>query len=519
MNAEDDAALDSQQLRRRVSELEALVGLHDLDAWLRALFENMFEGIQIIDFDWRYLYLNRAAAAHGRRPREELTGQKMVDMYPGIERTDVFRLMERCMAERAPQQMVNQFTYPDGRKAWFDLRINAVPMGILVLSVDISAQKAIEQSQKMEAIGRLAGGVAHDFNNLLTVINGYSEMLLSGTLDEPSAREILQQIRHAGEKASSLTRQLLAFSRKQILQPKILDVNTVVDHMDKILRRIIGEDIELITKLRPHLEPVTFDPGQLDQIILNLAVNARDAMPHGGKLILETAHVELDEEYARAHPDARPGPHVMIAMTDTGTGMDAETRAKIFEPFFTTKALGKGTGLGLSTVYGIVKQSGGNIWVYSEPGRGTTFKVYLPRSPQAAVPAAAGAAVAAPRRGTETILVVEDEAAVRKLIQRVLEKEGYTVLEAGDVDEAVARCEQYRGDIHLLLTDMVLPKMDGRKLAERILSLRPSLKVAYMSGYADEAIFPREPLEPGRMFIEKPITPTSLLAKLREFLS
>lgn len=381
-------------------------------------------------------------------------------------------------------------------------------------------EEQFRQSQKMEAIGRLAGGIAHDFNNFLTVIAGYSQIAIKRVAGDDGLREQLEQINHAAARAAALTRQLLAFSRKQVLQPTVLDLNTVVGQMDKMLQRLIGADIDLVTRLSADLDPVRCDSGQIEQIIMNLVVNARDAMPQGGKLTLETANVELDEAYAQGHVDVRSGPHVMIAVTDTGTGMDAETRSKIFEPFFTTKERGRGTGLGLATVYGIVKQSGGNIWVYSEPGRGTTFKVYLPRAQGSVAPAVSrAAATESIPQGTETILMVEDEEAVRGLLKTVLESSGYKVLAAGDVDGAVRICERHAGDIHLLLTDMVLPKAGGAKVAEKIMSIRPDIKVAYMSGNTEGSMIHQGILDPGIAFIEKPITPNALLERVRGFLA
>lgn len=382
---------------------------------------------------------------------------------------------------------------------------------------EVEAQ--LRQSQKMEAIGRLAGGIAHDFNNLLTVITGYSDLALGQMPERHELHDPLEQINQAADRASVLTRQLLAFSRKQVLQPVTLNLNTVVTQMDKLLRRLIGEDIDFVTKLHPNLDMVQFDPGQIEQIVMNLAVNARDAMPNGGKLTIETANIELDENYASMHPSARPGPHVMIAVTDTGTGMDAETKARVFEPFFTTKEQGKGTGLGLATVYGIVKQSGGNIWVYSEPGHGTTFKIYLPRAQESVHIAEYPSAKSASAKSTETILIVEDEEAVRNLLRLVLEADGYKVMATGDVDEAIQLCRQQRDKIDLLLTDVVLPKMGGPQLAEQIAAICPRTKIVYMSGYTDNAIIHRGILEAGAAFIEKPISPKMLLERIREYLS
>lgn len=387
---------------------------------------------------------------------------------------------------------------------------------------EIASRKQLEaelwQAQKMEAIGQLAGGIAHDFNNLLTVICGYGRLAKEGVRGDDALKGQIEEICKAGDRATALTRQLLAFSRKQVLQPKVLDLNEVVAQADTMLRRLIGEDIDIVTKLEPNLDPVKFDPGQIDQILMNLAVNARDAMPHGGKLTIETDNIELDEEYARTHADAHTGPHVMIAMTDTGTGMDAQTVKRIFEPFFTTKDVGKGTGLGLSTVYGIVKQSGGNIWVYSEPGRGTTFKIYLPRAEESVSAKARSGSRPPVPLGQGRILVVEDDKDVRNLIQTVLESGGYTVIAAGNPQDAMAACERHAGEIRLLLTDVVMPGMGGRELAEKLLARWPAMKVVFMSGYTDNAIVHHGVLDPGLHFIEKPILPKVLLERIAGFL-
>jgi PAS domain S-box-containing protein len=380
------------------------------------------------------------------------------------------------------------------------------------------SEEQLRQSQKMEAVGRLAGGVAHDFNNLLAVINGYSDLLLRRWPDEDEAGRLkLEEVRKAGERATKLTRQLLAFSRKQVLQPVVLDLNSVVSDMDKMLRRLISEDIEVRALLAPQLGRVKADPGQIEQVILNLAVNARDAMPSGGRLTIETRDVELDENYARAHKSVKAGPYVMLAVTDTGTGMDSSTQARIFEPFFTTKGSGKGTGLGLSTVYGIVRQSGGNVWVYSEPGRGTTFKIYLPRVDAVAAPRAARTAPEL-RRGTETVLLVEDEEGVRELTREILEENGYKVVSARDGREALRLSEASDEPIQLLLTDVVMPHMGGRELADRLAPAQPQMRVLFMSGYTDDAILHHGVLDRGTALIEKPFTTEALTNKIRETL-
>jgi signal transduction histidine kinase/CheY-like chemotaxis protein len=380
-------------------------------------------------------------------------------------------------------------------------------------------EKQLVQSQKLEAVGRLAGGISHDFNNLLTVILGYTDISKRNLKEGDPLLRNLEEISKASERAASLTRQLLAFSRKQVMQPKVFDLNIVVSDLRKMLRRMIGEDVELRVSLEPEIGNIKADPSQLEQVIMNLVVNARDAMPKGGKLSIETSNIYLDESYAREHVSVVPGEYVMLAISDTGCGMDEETRQQIFEPFFTTKEPGKGTGLGLSMVYGIVRQSGGNIWVYSEEGTGTTFKIYFPRVTAEAQEYKRTIGLVEAPNGSETILLVEDAALVRTLARQVLETAGYRVLEAASAEAALKICESINGTrIDLVLTDVVMPGMSGNDMSKILLAKQPDMPVLYMSGYTDDAIVQHGVLEPGINFLQKPFTPGALAMKVREVL-
>jgi signal transduction histidine kinase len=392
----------------------------------------------------------------------------------------------------------------------------------LVLLDDITERQRLEeqlrQAQKMEAVGRLAGGVAHDFNNILTVVIGCAELAADALAQDRDADSYLREILVSADRATDLTNQLLAFSRRQILQPRVLDLNQVLEGLETMLRRLLGEDLEIEIAKAPGIGTVLADPGRIEQVVMNLVVNARDAMPTGGKLTVETGEVYLDKEYVKSHEGTQEGPHVMLSVSDTGAGMSPEVCARLFEPFFTTKAQGKGTGLGLSTAYGIVKQSGGSISVYSEPGRGTTFKIYLPRMDGDAAEAAAAGVDEPPSTGSETVLVAEDDLAVRSVTVNMLRKRGYTVLEAESPGEALRLAGEHPDPIHLLVTDVVMPEMGGRELADAIVLVRPQVRVLFVSGYTENAIVHQGVLDRGIAFLSKPFTIQSLAAKVRSVL-
>jgi PAS domain S-box-containing protein len=460
---------------------------------------------------------------------DEIIGKPIGTLIPQDRVEEESQIIERVKQGEHVTHFETVRRRKDGKDIHIALTISPIEdgagtiIGFSKIARDVTEKKVLEaqlrQSQKMEGVGQLAGGIAHDFNNLLTVINSYSAMVL-GDLDfsNPFARNGIEQIKEAGHRAASLTRQLLMFSRQQVLEPKVLDLNEVVSNIGKLLRRLLGEDITQILCLHPALGRVKIDPGQMEQIIMNLAVNARDAMPGGGQLTIETGNIELDNAYARTHALVQPGSYVMLAVSDTGCGMDADTQARIFEPFFTTKEPGKGTGLGLATVYGIVKQSGGNIWVYSELGKGTSLKIYLPRVAQTSEVPKPGAAPAELARGSETVLLVEDDEMVRALAQAILERHGYHVMVARNGQEALRFAQEGSGPIHLLLTDTIMPVMNGPELAKQFRSIRPETKILFMSGYTDKVISCTTALEPGTAFLQKPFTPQTMTHKVREVL-
>jgi two-component system cell cycle sensor histidine kinase/response regulator CckA len=453
------------------------------------------------------------------------TFQAFVDLVHPDDRASVREVMAKAIQSGEDFSYAHRIILPDGTTRWLSgagrilLDEHRAPVRGVGVYQDITERRSLEaqneQLQKMDAVGRLAGGVAHDFNNLLTVILGTCELLLTNLASDDPRQADIAEIQKAGARGAGLTRQLLAFSRKQIIEPTLLDLNVVVTEMQAMLGRLIGEHVKIVVALRPDLALVVADRGQIEQVIMNLAVNARDAMANGGTLTIETSNVDLDEHYAKVHLAVKPGPYVGLTVTDTGTGMTPAVQARLFEPFFTTKELGKGTGLGMATVYGIVKRSGGSVGVYSEVGRGTAFKVYFPRADAVELVVAAHAPLAWPDAGTQTVLLVEDEEGLRELSKRLLERHGYTVLLAANAAEAVRLFETHPS-IDILLTDVVMPGASGPELTKKLMDQRPTLRVIYMSGYTEEAIVRHGVIQPGIAFLNKPFTSDALAEKIRE---
>ncbi|MGA9799731.1 MAG: ATP-binding protein [Terriglobales bacterium] len=511
-----NAALRSAQEGLRRSEIN-----------FRSLVTHAPYGVCRCNSDGILLDVNPALVSMlGYSSGQDLVGSNLANLYSDSQQwfslADYLRLLEKFQGLPA-EWLRNDRTVINVRLSGRAFRDERNTIFFELFAEDVTERRALEQqlrqAQKMEAVGRLAGGIAHDFNNLLMVISGYSEFLLGQLGEEPAMRGHAQEIANAAARATSLTRQLLAFSRKQMLAPKIVDLNSVVSENVKMLTRVIGEDIDLVMVPGKDIGAVKADPGQIEQVIMNLAVNARDAMPHGGRLTIETANVTLDANYARFHAPVTPGDYVMLAISDTGVGMDADTQAHIFEPFYTTKGL-KGTGLGLSTVYGIVKQSEGYIWLYSEAGKGTSFKIYLPRfsatgEVQATQPALPQEQ---PSPGHETILLVEDEENLRRLARQFLENQGYSVIDAPEGATAIQISQAHKGPIHLLLTDVIMPGMNGRELANKLSPTRPEMRVLYMSGYTENHIGHNGTLDEGITLLQKPFTLPALKAKVREML-
>lgn len=492
--------------------------------WERT-FDLVPDPVFIIDGQSRIRRVNRAAATLVGLEPAQLVGQHCYEVFHHCSEPPSHCPHPRLLASGKEER--GDFEEP-WLKKWFDS--TATPLrnpegvleGCLHVMRDVTERRALEaqyrQAQKMEAMGRLAGGVAHDFNNLLTAINGYGGLLQNRLGEDSTLRRYAEEVCKAGDRAASLTRQLLTFSRKNEVEPQVLDLNSIVTGTDKMLRRVIGEDVELVTILGSALGAIKSDPGQLEQVILNLAINSRDAMPEGGKLTLETSNIELTEAILHRHGELAPGQYVVLSVSDNGCGMDEETQAHVFEPFFTTKEQGKGTGLGLATVYGIVKQTGGGVWVRSEVGRGTTFKVYFPQVDEEVIPQEVGEPERVLARGSETILLVEDEERVRSLVHSVLEASGYVVLAAQHGQEALAVLKRHPSPVQLLVTDVVLPEMSGPELVARLAPLYRDLKVLYMSGYTEDAVQLRGLISPGVAYLQKPFTPEKLTHRVREVL-
>jgi hypothetical protein len=515
-----DAA--GQRERRRVEE-----ALHSSEERLRAIFEGAAEGILVADVESRkFLYANPAICRMLGYEEEELLRLTVNDIHP---EEDLPRVTAEFEAQARREKEIAT-DLPCLRKDGTIVHVDICTAPLVIdnrpcnvgFFTDITARKRAEeqlrQAQRMEAIGRLAGGVAHDFNNLLTVIAGYCELLLDDLGQESPLRASVEEISKAAQRAGELTSRLLTISREQVVQPDVLDLNALIANVEQMLRRFIGEDVQLETALAPHLGKVRVDPGQVEQVLLNLAANARDAMPQGGKLTIETANVELGEPYALSHNGVTPGHYVLLAVSDIGTGIEADVLPHVFEPFFTTKAQGKGTGLGLSIVYSIVHQSGGHIWVYSEPGKGTTFKIYLPVAEQAE-PVSQPAPVSVPtQQGSGIILLVEDQEAVREMLTKALTVRGYTVFDAAGGEEAIRLVAGHHGPIDLLITDVVMPQVSGRELAERMTAEHPGMRVLFMSGFADRAIVHHGMLSPGINYLQKPFPLSELARKVQEIL-
>ena len=519
------------EAEERRGRKEAEQALLERERRLSSIYETVADVLFYVkvepDGRYRFISINQAFVSTTGLEYSQVVGKRVDEVIPESSLTLVLEKYREAIREKRVVRWEETSEYPTGTLTG---EVSIVPVlddtgncTHLVGAIhDITERRKLEsqfrQAQKMESVGQLAGGIAHDFNNLLTVINGTAELALMQLQAGDPLHEDLQEIRRAGERAAALTRQLLAFSRKQILQPRVMNLNTIVVEMESMLQRLIGEDIDLVVAPAQGLGSVKADPGQMEQIIANLAVNARDAMPQGGKLTIEMQNVEIDEHYARQHSVAvKPGPYVMLAMSDTGVGMDEVTRGRIFEPFFTTKAPGKGTGLGLSTVYGIVKQSDGLIWVYSEVGQGTTFKIYLPQVAEGPASKRRSPTVA-PARGTETILIAEDVGGLRQLARRMLESAGYTVLTAASGEEALRVLERHEQQVHLVITDVVMPGMSGRTLAELFDRTRPGMKVLYISGYTDDVVVRHGVLDEGMPFLGKPFSVVELTRKVREVL-
>ncbi len=513
-----------QSFIRNITESkQADINIQNSEQLYRTIFQTSPEFISITDNDGNFLDANRSMLNRMELTLAEFQQTKFFDFFSGDNLSKIKEAFKQLLNEKKVTGLVVQAMTPEGKL--FDYELDAIPLKengqvtkILTIARDITERKLLEfqlrQSQKLETVGRLAGGIAHDFNNLLTVINGFSDFLLKDIPQDNPLRPDIEAIYNAGQKAADLTRHLLAFSRRQIFDLQTLDLNEIIRNLSKMLHRIIGDNIKLETRFCQDLGKIKVDPGQIEQVILNILVNARDALPQGGVINIETDNVEIDQEYSQGHLFLKPGSYVLISISDTGSGMSKEIQQQVFEPFFTTKESGKGTGLGLSTVYGIVKQSKGYIWVYSEPNIGSCFKIYLPRVDKTKEK------ISPPQniKGTETILLVEDSSSVRSILRKILERNGYSILEAKNGEEAIQIFEKNQSDVKLLLSDVIMPGINGKELSERIISINTDIKFLLMSGYTDDSTVLIDMLKGGIPFLQKPVIPDKLTKKVREVL-
>jgi PAS domain S-box-containing protein len=508
----------------RVAQKLAEQAVREGEERYRRIVETTNEGVWLLDAESKTTFVNGRMATLLGCKIDDILARSALDFVHESSRAEVTESL--AARPRGAPSVEVRLVRSDGKEVW--VLLDATPIfegsvrtGTLVMAMDIGQRKRLEeqlrQAQKMEAIGNLAGSVAHDFNNILSVILGYAEFVLQALKPGDPLRADVMELNHGAERARDLTRQLLAFSRRQVLEPRTLDLNQVLLGMEQLLRRLLREDVELSFLTAPALGKVHADAGQIEQIVMNLVVNASDAIVGVGKVAIETGNAELDGAYAASHHEVVPGSYVMLAVTDTGTGIEPALQERIFEPFFTTKEQGKGTGLGLSTVFGIVKQSGGHIWLYSEPGKGSTFRIYFPRT-EGSVEVSAPVKQPATRGGSETVLIVEDEDQLRALLRVSLRRQGYNVLDAQNGGEAFLICEKYPGKIHLMVTDVVMPRMSGKELVERVASLRPQMPVLYISGYTENSIVHHGVIDAGVAFLQKPVTPDALARKVRQVL-